>query len=215
MKVWMRVAAVLLLVAAMGVLYFNSNNNIDTPSTNGTVASSGQKQAVPSLKKETPDVKNNKENVIDNGNSSIKNEDLLASPESNEKKKPVESSQDEIVIPGNEPELVAQNDQERIRPEQRPVQALDINQPAVTMGSIDISRENTLLNNLAVTSDEDGTYNNTNAAAQNTIAAGNNESKGSVKGFLRRATRLIEKRTGIDPTTDGELLIGVVAVKLK
>lgn len=40
--------------------------------------------------------------------------------------------------------------------------------------------------------------------------------KGSVKGFLRKATRLIEKRTGIDPTNeDGELLIAAVALKLK
>jgi hypothetical protein len=40
--------------------------------------------------------------------------------------------------------------------------------------------------------------------------------KGSVKGFLRKATRLIEKRTGFDPTNEnGELLLGVVAVKLK
>lgn len=46
-------------------------------------------------------------------------------------------------------------------------------------------------------------------------APASNEHKGSVKGFLRKATRLIEKRTGIDPTSDGELLIGVVAVQLK
>lgn len=39
--------------------------------------------------------------------------------------------------------------------------------------------------------------------------------KGSVKGFLRKATKLIEKRTGIDPTNDGELLIAAVAINLK
>ncbi|HEX2609082.1 MAG TPA: hypothetical protein VHK91_16985 [Flavisolibacter sp.] len=40
--------------------------------------------------------------------------------------------------------------------------------------------------------------------------------KGSIKGLLRKATRLIEKRTGIDPTNeDGELLIGALAVKLR
>jgi hypothetical protein len=40
--------------------------------------------------------------------------------------------------------------------------------------------------------------------------------KGSFKGFLRKATRVIEKRTGIDPTNgDGDLLIGVVAINLK
>jgi hypothetical protein len=40
--------------------------------------------------------------------------------------------------------------------------------------------------------------------------------KGSFKGFLRKATRVIGRRTGIDPTSnDGEeLLIGAVALKL-
>lgn len=39
--------------------------------------------------------------------------------------------------------------------------------------------------------------------------------KGKVKGFLRKATTIFEKRTGIDPTDeDGKLLIGALAVKL-
>jgi hypothetical protein len=41
--------------------------------------------------------------------------------------------------------------------------------------------------------------------------------KGSLRSFLRKATRVIEKRTGINTTNDNEseLLIGAVAVKLK
>jgi len=40
--------------------------------------------------------------------------------------------------------------------------------------------------------------------------------KGSLKGFLRKATRVIERRTGIDPTNgNGDLLIGAVAINLK
>lgn len=44
-----------------------------------------------------------------------------------------------------------------------------------------------------------------------------NQQKGSFKGFLRKATRFIERKTGIDPTNgeNDELVIGVVAVKLK
>lgn len=42
------------------------------------------------------------------------------------------------------------------------------------------------------------------------------DNKGSFKSFLRKATRLIERKTGIDPTNgDDELLIGAVALKLK
>jgi len=40
--------------------------------------------------------------------------------------------------------------------------------------------------------------------------------KGSLKGFLRKATRLIERTTGIDATnSEDELLISAVAIKLK
>ena len=47
------------------------------------------------------------------------------------------------------------------------------------------------------------------------VASNNNEKKGSVRGFLRKATRFIERRTGINPVNeDDELLIGVVAIKL-
>jgi hypothetical protein len=41
------------------------------------------------------------------------------------------------------------------------------------------------------------------------------DKKGSVRGFLRKATRFIERRTGINPTNeDDELLIGAIAIKL-
>jgi hypothetical protein len=40
--------------------------------------------------------------------------------------------------------------------------------------------------------------------------------KGNLKSLLRKATRMVERRTGIDATNeDDELLIGVVALKLK
>jgi len=39
---------------------------------------------------------------------------------------------------------------------------------------------------------------------------------GSLRGFLRKATRVIEKRTGIASSSDdGEILIGALAVKVK
>ena len=42
------------------------------------------------------------------------------------------------------------------------------------------------------------------------------EKSGSLKGFLRKATRFIERRTGVSATNENdELLIGAVAIKLK
>ena len=64
-------------------------------------------------------------------------------------------------------------------------------------------------------------------AAYNTTQASNNEiidavttaenKKGrAIRGFLRKATRFIERTTNIDPVNeDDKLLIGAVALKLK
>ena len=48
------------------------------------------------------------------------------------------------------------------------------------------------------------------------VFEGDEDKKGSVRGFLRKATRFIERRTGINAVNeDDELLIGAVAIKLK
>jgi anti-sigma factor RsiW len=78
-----------------------------------------------------------------------------------------------------------------------------------------------IINNPAVTTTTPVAYNPietaTNNSAVNDVAVTEtNDKKGSVRGFLRKATRLIERRTGINPTNDDEeLLIGAVAIKLK
>ena len=52
-------------------------------------------------------------------------------------------------------------------------------------------------------------------AEQRDVVKTENDKKSSVKGFLRKATRFIERTTNITTTTeDNELLIGAVAVKL-
>lgn len=62
-------------------------------------------------------------------------------------------------------------------------------------------------------------YNNITASMQSAVyvenAGNNGDKKGSLKTFLRKATRFVEKTTGIDPSNgDDELLIGAVALKL-
>lgn len=68
-----------------------------------------------------------------------------------------------------------------------------------------------------VTSEDVITYINTEAPVNTAVTFASNEEdkKGSVRGFLRKATRFIERRTGVNPVNeDDELLIGVVAIKL-
>jgi len=77
-----------------------------------------------------------------------------------------------------------------------------INTPAVTSASTP-----------AYTSIDDATA--ADAGVSHAVTLTNNDKKGSVRGFLRKATRFIERRTGINPVNDDEeLLIGVVAIKL-
>lgn len=77
------------------------------------------------------------------------------------------------------------------------------------------------LNNVPVTTPSVPAYTIADAAAPTDSGVNyaasftSNEKKGSVRGFLRKATRFIERRTGINPVNDDDqLLIGVVAIKL-
>jgi hypothetical protein len=88
---------------------------------------------------------------------------------------------------------------------------IDVNLIDAQTASINGDRHSEGLNNSPVTS----LLANRNTDVAITDSEKDNH-KGSFKGFLRKASRMIEKRTGFDPVNDnGELLIGVVAVKLK
>ena len=97
----------------------------------------------------------------------------------------------------------------------RPVNVI-ISQPHIDNNDISFSTPvvNKSINNSPVTNLlPERTTGNTAEPAEETASR---DRKGSFKGFLRKASRVIERRTGIQPINDdGELLIGMVAVKLK
>ncbi len=75
------------------------------------------------------------------------------------------------------------------------------------------------LNNPDVTPPLVASFNNQTTspvtAEQRDVVKTENEKKSSLKGFLRKATRFIERRTNISTTNeDNELLIGAVSLKL-
>ena len=97
--------------------------------------------------------------------------------------------------------------------------------PVIVSKKEDLIASNTLINTptekIPVTPSTPGTSNNSDPSTS--IVTGGEESKerkGSLKGFLRKATRLIERNTGIgiakgDITNENdEILIGAIAVKL-
>jgi len=102
----------------------------------------------------------------------------------------------------------------------QPIAAVDL--PAEVERIEIINKPQHIINRSAVTTPPVIAYNsietatNNNSAVEDVAATETNDKKGSLKGFLRKATRLIERRTGINPTNDDEeLLIGALAIKLK
>jgi len=212
---WMRVAVAVVVIAVSGIVYFTTNNSssdpviktpvaLSTPKTEDvekipTVKSSAsQKDADPAIAATNKDVQYSNQKV-----SGLKDQD-----KKNAVKKDVQT-----ITPVTQPD--DHNNTELVAAHRRTVDALP---PAIHPS--DNSLDKHALNNSIVTSDlshriiEATATDEVDALPKNGQIASRKE--GSVKGFLRKATRLIEKRTGIDPTnSDGELLIGAVAVKLK
>ncbi len=77
------------------------------------------------------------------------------------------------------------------------------------------------INNITVTPEVSNPYHNTEASAITMVSYDADEDNSSrnktpLKGFLRKATRFIERTTNIKPTNeDDELLIGAISLKVK
>jgi hypothetical protein len=87
-------------------------------------------------------------------------------------------------------------------------------------GAIEVPLTQQTFNTPSVTTGKPSPYTSidapvTDAGVSFAVASDNIDKKGSVRGFLRKATRFIERRTGINPVNEDErLLVGVVAIKL-
>ncbi|HEV7622079.1 MAG TPA: hypothetical protein VGO09_10105 [Flavisolibacter sp.] len=225
-KIWMRIAAILLLIICSGILYFFS-----TERSNHVPSNIVKVKTVP----EQPDNKLN-QNLVERTKTAFpkpeKKQDVAKQPERRFNK-----DIHQIKVEGNKNNVAkAANKSNRKYINEPvikfPVTKSPVNEIALTdrTNSIDskmisvtqpIPDQNTTTNySSLVTSSHPARITNEQATQEktdpnkNSIAA--NDRKGSLKSFLRKATRIIEKRTGIDPSNDNdELLIGAVAVKLK
>ncbi|MGZ8537281.1 MAG: anti-sigma factor family protein [Flavisolibacter sp.] len=206
-KLWMRVAAAIVLVAVLSFFYYKQSS-VDS---NNIIVKQGEKSS-PANKTENNTVIDNppiippqeEQNVaVNNTNiekkTPIKSKDL----DQREKKDQIQAQQ-----------LLANNN---VNGEAKTNPDLEIFRKRANREMIptDVATMPTVANKKTINkSDVTSPFNNrktVEGAQEETVA-----NKGSVKGFLRKATRLIEKRTGFDPTNEnGELLLGVVAVKLK
>lgn len=210
-KMWMRVAAAVVVIAIGGILYFQKPSSPSTTDTDaGSTAGTKNINQKNDLKKNdlpdsvTPLPENPKQEKIAVNRLPGKERKQNKNPDQQEVK---------ITIPV-ENNRIANNDIPQQQKEDQTLERLQVRnvQSEGLDKAIALIEPKVSINNPGVTSSL--LARNTNGTPGKPIAS-NDDRKGSIKGFLRKATRLIEKRTGIDPTNDGELLIGAVAINLK
>jgi hypothetical protein len=220
-KFYIRIAAAVLLVAGMGSLYYlqNGNNN----ATDTTVA-------VVSKTSNTPAINNNTEPAIaSKGNVQVVtnsveiagtgSKEIPVTEKINDNSRHFENNPIAYTAdPKTEQTFEAVNDQAG-KPLERSTAAIHMNNTTEDpVASFDPSKQ--IINNSRVTSalaQRNTSIKAAESEVPKTDVADNKENKGSFKSFLRKATRMIERKTGIDPTNgdDEELLVGALAVKLK
>ena len=209
-KVWMRVAAAVVVIAISGLLYFR---NSSSPTVNGDPQTSVAAEAG---ERKNASEKDKDQSIVESIQAESSNSQRLAvaKPEQETTKSlpVINKKKVQKENPVQQSNLLAQNT-EAIQPDQidRPlVTAIEINEKerSITETTAAVNR------NHVTSSFLERTINEPAVDTKESIA--NNDRKGSIKGFLRKATRMIEKRTGFDPTNeDGELLIAAVAINLK
>ena len=154
-------------------------------------------------------VENKKDKVLQKENKAVENNTALVKPE-NKNNLPKEKNK-------KDQSLIAKNDFTTNNPDETnstTAKKIDANEVAVTQ----TEKSKDFFSNNSVTESNVPPLNNqtaTNAQFANYQEEPSNN-KGGLKGFLRKATRVFERRTKIQTTTDdNKLLVGVFAVSLK
>jgi hypothetical protein len=216
---WMRIAAAVIILLGMGIFWFTyqpnatdgvasvpasteeqKNNPSSEPSKEDVVTEPEKQSVEPTIKiGQTDDATNitrhvekkstSKENKIESKeqkSSIIMKQNTIAKNEDDKKpQKEIADAPKNITTPDNTPAIVQQQ---------------TVNKKSVTSPPI------ASLNNQTT---EDVT------AVHASIVEPDDEKNSKLKGFLRKATRFIERRTNISTTNENkELLIGAVAIQL-
>jgi hypothetical protein len=210
-RMWIRIAVAIILIAVMSIAYWMSSSS---SRYNQPVA---VRHSAPPAQAQKP--------VVSPANNAQSNEQTAATVEPKEQAHPSYATvrnengdqkqkntteNQSILVSNNENNQIAAKNNLPTEPIQRPASTIDTK----LIASVNINTD--LVNNPSVTytAPERTTTIDNQTVVESTPEP--SDKKGSFKSLLRRATRVIEKRTGIDPTNGGdELLIGAVAVKLK
>ncbi len=206
----LRIAAAVLLVASMGVLYVQQNNTADN-----AVASIPKKP----IEQKATDTQNNATAQI------------TAKQNSDEKKQAVANKPEPAGLIAAAPPVRNRKIKEAATSPKNPISTKEthVAEAAMAYEPVPVPRKSKpYLRPIepdkkdfepAVTYDAPQPYNTSDATAKAAFAVEKEDegrNRGNLKSLLRKATRMVERRTGINATNeDEELLIGVVALKLK
>lgn len=208
MKLWMRVAVAVVLIATGGIFYFRHSTPDHVTTDSKTIATNNSALKKDSGKKEMT--------VPEQVSSDSKRDEKAANHSFNKLKKINQYAGKKGRKEGNpvRQNVIALNTSQKKENETRERQKLNRVQFNEVEKTIALAEPEVSIDKIDVTSSPFTRFTNATTDLKE-LNAGNNR-KGSIKGFLRRATRIIEKRTGIDATNEnGELLIGAVAINLK
>jgi hypothetical protein len=220
-KFYLRIAAAVLLVAGMGSLYFLQNGNktgVDLP-----VAVVSKTSGSPALIKNAEKARTTQDsepvitNPVEIAGTSTKENSVTEKTHDNSRH--FENNPIAYVADPKTEKSIKPVDDQAGKPLERSTAAIHVNNPSQDpAASFDPSKQ--IINNSPVTSalaQRNTSIKATASEVPTNDVAENKENKGSFKSFLRKATRMIERKTGIDPTNgdDEELLVGALAVKLK
>lgn len=209
-KPWMRVAAAIIVIAATGILYFTNSGS--TPVAPASIAATEPRvqPAANPIQQNTAVVKQPSQQIA------VAN----ATPVTKQADETITNMQEQNrnvnqAVPQTN-DMARIDEANKIEQEHNLVDATNAIAMNATMDATTASFDPSerIINKSRVTSalDQRNTINEPTPIS----VADNSENKGSFKSFLRKATRMIERKTGIDATDgDDELLIGAVAVKLK
>jgi hypothetical protein len=216
----LRIAVAVILVLSASVFWWVGNNNGST--NTAVVANTPVKINTPQNKEAVPGISSQKEDLV--------KETVAPSIKIIKETSEVAQLPKKVTAPSNSKQPYKQQDKIAEQPlaitepdpRNRIIAAIEV--PVIIdensrINGVAKNPSQQIINTPAVTTIVAEPYNNQKGATNETgviyASQNSNDKQGSLRGFLRKATRFIERRTGINPVNeDDKLLIGVVAIKL-
>ena len=214
--VWFRVAAAaaIIMVGSLLTVQLLKTNSIPGEPVVRVIQNSGTTDFIDAPVKKLPV---NKPVEIINPQSSEQQNEIIA-----EKKKANTATEKQpavVQLPKrNKPILPNKDDKQSLvennnLPETNPT---EIKVPNNSVAKTESNKSNDNFINNSVTPKTTPTFNDQNSNSGVQFASNNKDDKGGLRGLLRKATRVFERRTNIQTTTeDNKLLVGAFAVSLK